>query len=100
MQKIGQGHLFSGWSTPGVDDQLKVEAVKQLMMCNSAYPGGLDQYAQNARSLLAQSAAGANPLDGYVPCIPAGEVLTAHTQEWHDAEALGLQNIGSCAFGI
>ena len=32
--------------------------------------------------------------------MPVGEVLTAHSPEWERMEALGLENIGSCAFGI
>ena len=54
LEAVGQGHLFDGWASGGTDDQLKLDVVQQLMMCDSAYPGGLDQYAKNARALLAQ----------------------------------------------
>ena len=39
-------------------------------------------------------------MEGYSPSVPEGEVLSAHTPEWERMEALGLQNIGNCAFGI
>eukprot|EP00658_Telonema_sp_P-2_P052152 TRINITY_DN40335_c0_g1_i1.p1 TRINITY_DN40335_c0_g1~~TRINITY_DN40335_c0_g1_i1.p1 ORF type:complete len:271 (-),score=72.85 TRINITY_DN40335_c0_g1_i1:40-852(-) len=96
----GQGHLFESWAGLGVEDGRKAAAVEQLMMCDRSYPGGLAQYTENARRLLEQSAAGSNPLDGYAPSIPDGEMLVAHTPEWERAEALGREHIGSCAFGI
>ena len=57
LDTIGQNHLVAGWTldTPAADKQRFLTQVTQL---NGSYPGGLKQYVENARKLLAESKAG------------------------------------------
>ena len=98
MVAAGQSHLFAGWPAPGENDSDKKGLIAQLMESDSLYGGGIPQYVANAKELLAASKAGTNPLEGYRPYLPSGAMLTAHTDEWADAEAAGLAAIGKCAF--
>jgi UDP-sugar pyrophosphorylase len=53
---------------------------------------------ENAKKLLADSAAGVDPFKGYSPSIPEGQTLDAHTDAWLATEVRGLAAIGDCAF--
>jgi UDP-sugar pyrophosphorylase len=92
LVKIGQEHLFAHWPLPGNQDEQKKKLLAQAKLLNSQYPGGLEQYVQNARKLLLDSKNGANPYDGYTPSVPSGERLTAGTPEFTEAERVGLEN--------
>lgn len=72
-----QHHLFDNWDSPGINDNLKHNFFKQVKLLHASYnlPGGLSAYLKNARTLLASSRSGENPLDGYVPEVPEGVVL-------------------------
>eukprot|EP01043_Picozoa_sp_COSAG02_P022451 COSAG02_NODE_1167_length_14137_cov_25.567175_15_plen_217_part_00 len=98
MVAAGQSHLFASWPAPGENDSDKKGLITQLMESDSLYGGGITQYVANAKELLAASKAGTNPLEGYRPCLPSGAMLTAHTDEWANAETAGLAAIGTCAF--
>lgn len=41
----------------------------QVTRLNASYPGGIVQYINNARELLADSKAGKNPFDGFTPSV-------------------------------
>jgi hypothetical protein len=42
---------------------------KQVEKLDKNYPGGLEAYIQNARSLLLASKLGKNPFEGYIPSV-------------------------------
>lgn len=63
--------------------------VEQLAATNAAYPGGLEAYVLKARRLLADSASGTNPFEGYTPSVPSGEDLLYGDEEYQGMEALG-----------
>ena len=98
MVKAGQAHLFAGWPAPGTQDEEKKGLIAQLQESDKLYGGGIAQYVENAKALLAASKAGENPLEGYSPVVPSGMTLTAHTDEWAEVESAGLEMIGKCAF--
>lgn len=98
MVAAGQAHLFADWPAPGDKDAEKAALVAQLMESDKLYGGGIAQYVENAKALLAASKAGTNPLEGYSPVIPSGTTLTAHTEEWTEAESAGLEMVGKCGF--
>ncbi|MEI8309577.1 MAG: UTP--glucose-1-phosphate uridylyltransferase, partial [Verrucomicrobiota bacterium] len=86
----GQRHLFAGWDKPGVNDGEKREFLKVLQSAHRSYPGGLPGYIKNARVLLADSAAGGNPYDGYTPEQPDIVDLSGFGGDYFSAEAAGL----------
>ena len=61
----------------------------QLIELDSQYPGGLLQYTANANDLLAASAAGENPLEGFKPSVPEGVPLEFGTEGFGAAEETG-----------
>ena len=70
---------------------------------HEAYPGGIEAYVQNARRLLAASAAGANPLEGWTPSVPLeglGVQLTPGDAEFERYEKLGLEAAVHLAFAV
>ncbi|MEI8294827.1 MAG: UTP--glucose-1-phosphate uridylyltransferase [bacterium] len=87
----GQVHLFSDWDAPGIRDEEKRQFLAALLNAHLAYPGGLTAYTRNARSLLAEAAAGANPFEGCTPDQPDLVDLSAFGPEYDAAEAEGLR---------
>ena len=66
LLQANQGHIFESWKA---DDDVAARksffhAVEKL---EEGYPGGIKAYVENAKKLLADSAAGANPFEGYTP---------------------------------
>ena len=99
LERAGQRHLFESWPPPGMEDAGKRALMEQLAALDAAYPGGLAAYLRNARRLLADSAAGANPLAGYVPSVPRGANLPWGSAEFEAFERAGFQHAGAkCAF--
>ena len=64
----GQTHLFSAWKA-GEDVAAKHAFFEQVRGLERGYPGGVAQYVINARKLLQDSAADANPFEGYTPKV-------------------------------
>ena len=62
-----------------------------LLNAHLAYPGGLTAYTRNARLLLAEAAAGANPFDGCTPAQPDLVDLSSFGSDYDAAEAVGLR---------
>ena len=93
----GQSHLFSDWDAPGIHDEEKRRFMATLLNAHLAYPGGLTAYTQNARGLLAEAAAGANPFDGCTPAQPDLVDLSSFGPEYDEAEAVGLRCFGETA---
>ena len=87
----GQSHLFSDWDAPGIYDAEKQRFMETLLNAHLAYPGGLTAYTQNARRLLADAAAGANPFDGCTPAQPDLVDLSCFGPEYYAAESVGLK---------
>ena len=61
-------------------------------------PGGLKQYVENARKLLAESKAGVNPLEGWSPAVPDGAWLPYASNEFLEHEKFGLGELDGCCF--
>jgi len=87
----GQQHLFSGWDAPGVKDAEKRRFLETLSNAHKSYPGGLPGYIANARRLLAEASAGANPFEGCTPVRPDLADLSGFGEEYDKAEAAGLK---------
>ena len=103
LLKCGQSHLFAEWEPLGTADEKKHAFFVQLQSMHEAYPGGLEAYVQNARRLLAASAAGANPLEGWTPSVPPeglGVQLTPGEAEFERYEKLGLEAAVHLAFAV
>ena len=115
---LDQAHLFEDWDEVGVNDDKKHEMMNQLFELHRAYPveGGLSAYITRSRKLLADSGAGVNPFEGWVPVLPDnkgdkshnpsasasasgyGELVEPLSPAFDELEAEGLQDIGSVAF--
>ena len=87
----GQYHLFSDWDAPGVRDDEKRRFLETLSNAHQSYPGGLPGYISNARRLLAEASAGANPFEGCTPIRPDLADLSGFGEEYDKAEAAGLK---------
>lgn len=87
----GQSHLFLDWDTPGIHDEEKQRFMATLLNAHLAYPGGLTAYTRNARLLLAEAAAGANPFDGCTPAQPDLVDLSSFGSDYDAAEEVGLR---------
>lgn len=98
LVKQGQQHLFSDWPQSGVDDAKKMNFFCQVERLDANYPGGLEAYIQNAKSLLADSKAGKNPFEGYVPTVPSGEHLTFGDKNFIEFEERGVKEAWRSAF--
>ena len=60
--------------------------------------GGIEGYINNARELLKKSREGVNPLDGWVPEVPVGEMFDMCSDAYFETEAIGLKELGSVGF--
>ena len=60
--------------------------------------GGLDGYIRYARMLLEDSRKGVNPLQGWRPSVPQGQLFELGTAEYQETEERGLQELGSVGF--
>ncbi|KOO24474.1 udp-sugar pyrophospharylase-like protein [Chrysochromulina tobinii] len=99
----GQAHLFEKWAEPGTDDAEKHVFFDQLASLDAAYPGGLSAYVVTARRLLAASAKGDNPLQGWTPALPpadAGTSLDPTSAESFAMEARGLEEAVRLGFVV
>ena len=104
LRAEGQDALFAGWN-PELEADLdeKRAMMAQLLHLDATCPGGgIAAYLQRARELLAASAAGANPLEGWAPAVPTGRALDPEApngvSEICELEALGLPEVGRCCF--
>ena len=95
-----QPHVFEGWTVESKeDDKKKMELIQQLERMDRAYPsGGLVGYVKNAKELLEKSKRGENPLEGWVPSVPNGEMFEIGTESYDEFEGVGLKEVGKCGF--
>jgi UDP-sugar pyrophosphorylase len=89
LAENGQAHLFAGWDETGTNDDEKQAFLESLEKINGNYPGGLVGYIHNARKLLAESKAGANPFEGLTPEQPEKVDLTSFSADFEKYEAIG-----------
>ena len=100
-----QAHLFASWDDDDDKDgktigtERKLALLAQLAEMDATYPaGGLAGYVAGARTLLAQSRRGENPLDGWRPEVPRGEAFGVGTERWAEVERRGVPFLGRCGF--
>ena len=55
-------------------------------------------YTQTAKRLLQDATNKVNPLEGWTPSVPQGDLLEAHSEQWRAMERIGLREVGACAF--
>lgn len=68
---------------------------------NKSYPsGGLAGYIENAKTLLARSKKGDNPLEGWKPEVPMGESVQIGTEDYDRFEGMGMKEMGKCGFAL
>jgi UDP-sugar pyrophosphorylase len=87
----GQTHLFAEWEEPGTNDSSKTAFFETLQTAHTSYPGGIPAYISNARCLLAEASAGANPFEGCTPVQPDLVDLSNFGTDYDAAEAIGLK---------
>ena len=97
-----QAHLFASWDDKDgktIGTERKLALLAQLAEMDATYPaGGLAGYVAGARTLLAQSRRGENPLDGWRPEVPRGEAFGVGTERWAEVERRGVPLLGKCGF--
>lgn len=95
--EAGQSHLFADWDQPGTANDAKAQFLDSLAKVDVNYPGGLVGYINNARVLLAEAKAGANPFEGFVPHQPDKVDLTRFDANYDRYEALGARQFQKSA---
>jgi len=96
--ELDQKHIFEDWPAFGEDDENKRRLLSQLDKLDETYPGGLSKYISRGRTLLAEAAAGENPLKGFEPSVPSGEELSFGDEEFRSMEMLGSDAVCRTAF--
>eukprot|EP01055_Gregarina_sp_Pseudo9_P004650 Gregarina_sp_Pseudo_9__4649@NODE_483_length_2733_cov_157_210468_g455_i0_p1_GENE_NODE_483_length_2733_cov_157_210468_g455_i0NODE_483_length_2733_cov_157_210468_g455_i0_p1_ORF_typecomplete_len598_score67_73UDPGP/PF01704_18/8_1e69_NODE_483_length_2733_cov_157_210468_g455_i0541796 len=92
--EYNQAHLFENITDTNVEHSI----IDQLVSSDRNYPGGLINYLQRARKLLADSKAGANPFEGYTPETPSVLQPIIGSEEFYELEKTGLEEVQKCAF--
>jgi hypothetical protein len=99
LARLGQDHLFESWdSMPPATKRKLAQQLQDLDEEYGAGSGGLLWYIRNARVLLENSRQGVNPLKGWTPTLPTGQVFEFGTKEYEETEALGIQQLGAVGF--
>ena len=98
-----QIHLFEKWTAPQAgseaEDNQKRQFMNQLERMDRAYSdGGLVRYIRNAKILLEKSKQGLNPLDGWTPSVPQGQIFQLGSSEYAEYEAVGIDELSKCGF--
>jgi len=98
-----QKHLFADW--PSVKASLETGTSIQgrdrdILDALVELDARLDlvTYTQTAKRLLQDATNKVNPLEGWSPSVPQGDLLEAHSEQWRAMERLGLREVGACAF--
>jgi len=99
---MGQAHLLEGWDTASADDKRRL--IAQVVAMDENYPedaqgnAGLAAYVAHARELLAESAAGKNPFEGYTVEVPEGENMQVGSDAFRADERTGMASIQNAVF--
>ena len=97
LHALGQTHLFSAFIS--ANPKNRREFAERLSSLDKAYPdGGLEGYISNAKKLLENSKNGVNPLEGWTPSVPQGEMFELGTREYDETEAIGMKELGKVGF--
>ncbi len=97
LLNAGQAHLFASWDEPGNNDNAKKRFLEMLETAHTSYPGGLPAYITNARTLLAEAAAGTNPFEGCTPEQPDLVDLSSFGSDYDAAEEIGFREFAHTA---
>eukprot|EP01057_Protomagalhaensia_wolfi_P004698 Protomagalhaensia_wolfi_Nauph_80__4697@NODE_486_length_2443_cov_408_004576_g366_i0_p1_GENE_NODE_486_length_2443_cov_408_004576_g366_i0NODE_486_length_2443_cov_408_004576_g366_i0_p1_ORF_typecomplete_len592_score163_80UDPGP/PF01704_18/1_4e70_NODE_486_length_2443_cov_408_004576_g366_i0441777 len=92
--EYNQSHLFAG----DLNEETQKSIIHQLVAADRNYPGGLLNYLNRARKLLADSKSGVNPFDGYKPETPSCLNPAIGSEEFYQLEESGLKAVSKCAF--
>jgi hypothetical protein len=97
---LGQKHLFDeDFFNDAAPPSQRRQFAAQLLSLDQEYTnGGLEGYITKARKLLAGSQKGVNPLEGWTPSVPKGQLFDLGTSQYKEKEAEGIQHLGSCGF--
>ena len=95
--ELRQSHLFKHFETTASPSKKRL-FIEKLEALDNAYPDGLAGYIENARTLLAKSKAGVNPLKGWKPSVPVGKTFTLGTKSYAKMEKLGRPELGRVGF--
>jgi len=101
-EEMGQAHLLDGWATASAEDKRRLLA--QVVAMDEKYPAdgqgraGLAAYVAHARELLAESAAGKNPFQGYSVEVPEGELMDVGSDAFRADERAGFEAIQDAVF--
>ena len=97
LYEAGQTHIFKNFIN--WNPRFRREFADHLEKLDDAYPnGGIIGYLDNAKKLLENSRQGVNPLEGWEPSVPQGEMFELGTAEYSDTEAIGMQELGKIGF--
>jgi len=98
-----QKHLFADWSS--VKTALETGTIIQgrdrdILDALVELDARLDltAYTATAKRLLRDATNKVNPLEGWTPSVPQGDLLEAHSEQWRAMERVGLREVGKCAF--
>lgn len=98
LKKIEQNHILDLLNDKAkYSNQDKSVFYKQLMLLNSSYPGGLENYVSNARKLLKDSTEDRNPYEDFEVEVPP-ETSSFHLdfnkiEEIDKLETIGLEEL-------
>eukprot|EP01054_Gregarina_sp_Poly1_P003758 Gregarina_sp_Poly_1__3757@NODE_2113_length_2665_cov_900_628176_g1363_i0_p1_GENE_NODE_2113_length_2665_cov_900_628176_g1363_i0NODE_2113_length_2665_cov_900_628176_g1363_i0_p1_ORF_typecomplete_len582_score68_03UDPGP/PF01704_18/4_6e68_NODE_2113_length_2665_cov_900_628176_g1363_i08242569 len=92
--EYNQGHLFEGIT----DESVERAVIEQCEAADRNYPGGLLNYLNRARKLLADSKVGANPFEGCIPEKPDCVNVDVGSAEFFEFESIGLEEVKKCGF--
>jgi UDP-sugar pyrophosphorylase len=99
LLSLDQSHLFKDWQQ--MSDDNKSEFLKQVKSLHASYlpeQGGLGAYIRNSRILLQHAKSGVNPMDGWSPVVPNGEVLSPSTEKYDNYHKIGVSEVPFCGF--
>lgn len=98
--ELGQSHLFRHWGKgeKEASPAVKRQFIEQLEALDQAHPTGLHGYITNAKTLLAASSKGENPLEGWKPSVPVGATFELGSEEYNRVERIGRHELGSVGF--
>ena len=98
-----QKHLFADWSSvkasleTGTSIQGRDRDILDALVELDARLD-LTAYTTTAKRLLQDATNKVNPLEGWTPSVPQGDLLEAHSEQWRAMERVGLREVGKCAF--
>lgn len=97
LYAVGQSALVDHLASSS--RSIRCKLASQLESLDKDYAdGGLEGYIKNAKKLLDNSRKGVNPLEGWEPSVPQGEVFELGTDDYIETEQIGMKELGSMGF--